>query len=584
METSDHFQVKHFLLACSHVNDSTIIDKTIDSVGYSMTFKSENGGTVLVSEPRSSKTSISNTFKPLVCGDNQDFNPTESMFLGNGIHIKKKANGSYLLASSLSGLPALFIYKDSKFSIISDNIDSIAKLPFTSLHYDFQAVHELAMIGFPIKHRTLFKEITIIPAGSLVSVSDNKIDIKEASWQPSYEDHFDNNSQYVDKMSDLMQSAIKRMNIEHSFLSLTAGLDTRAILASLAINNKIIPAFTISGSRLTLDAMRGKQLCEYYHTPYQIVSIDNALPENLPEYAMRASRYSGGLSSIEQATEIYFYEMAGTNFEGRLSGNLGNQVGRSGSEGIGMRDASIDVLHSDLKNHKNSNDERHWFFQANTTADLLDPGFLIKRENLFAQINNYSIGHEMLTQQTPYADRELINTKFSEPQSNRDHPQTMSAIKFRDLKHRIIGQSLDHSFQCKVVQMAGGKVATCPINWGWTTDGGFSAGGLYYGSKAFADIAIGNKLDRIPGMKQLLNASGIKGFSSFHTQHTLYTKSMQHFIKEMLLKQSVRESGLFNNARLDELISNGLSDISNYSEVVLTLDLALATENFGARV
>ena len=70
---------------------------------------------------------------------------------------------------------------------------------------------------------------------------------------------------------------------------------------------------------------------------------------------------------------------------------------------------------------------------------------------------------------------------------------------------------------------AGDFVANCPINWGWKVAGGYSPAGLYYGAKAFTDIVVGNRLDRVPGAGRLLELSGIKGFSSFHTrQHRVH--------------------------------------------------------------
>lgn len=178
----------------------------------------------------------------------------------------------------------------------------------------------------------------------------------------------------------------------------------------------------------------------------------------------------------------------------------------------------------------------------------------------------------------------LIEGKYREPLATRDNPVSIKAIKMRDLKHRLLGQSPARSFQCRTVQRAGGAVASTPINWGWTTRGGFSVKGLYYGFKAFSDIVIGNRLNRIPGMPFLLKASGIKGFSSFHTQHILYTQDMQQYIKEVFSRKGVRECGLFDTERLDYLINHGFSGTSHYHEIVLTLDLALASENFSATV
>ena len=274
---------------------------------------------------------------------------------------------------------------------------------------------ELVKIGKPINHRTLFREIGIVPAGSLVTISEGRVQVKEGVWQPQEAPGFNTSDDYLEAMVDAMQASIARMDLGRSFLSLTAGLDTRAILAVLAMQDKLLPAFTISGSSPTLDAMRARQLSKAYGFPHTLVSIDQCSEDKLPEYTVLASRYSGGLNSIEQAIELYFYELAGPGYTGRLSGNLGNQVGRSGTEGTGVRDAPTTSLGSFIDEYLQAWDNRHWFFKANPDKDLLSPHFIVPRENLFAQLGNYCIGHEFVTQQTPYADRTLIDLKYREP-------------------------------------------------------------------------------------------------------------------------------------------------------------------------
>lgn len=573
--------IKHFLVVCPHGLGPNLLKTTIESINFPVKKNVAQCGTLFSALPRSRSSKVFSL--PAVCGDDQDIDLEESPFLGNGILIRCPDEGELEIASSLTGLPPLYLYQDDYCSVISNNIESISKLPCCSLHFDIQAVVELARIGNPINYRTLFKEIRIIPAGSLVSINNKSVRVKENIWQPQKASQFQGIDSYLEEMATTMQTSIRRMDLRKSFLSLTAGLDTRAIIATLLMQDKLIPSFTISGSRPTLDAMRAWQLCEAYGIPHTTVEVDSTLNEKLPGYSVSASLYSGGLLSFEQASELYFYDTAGPDYLGRLSGNLGNQVGRSGTEGTSTRRAPTTSLAPDIRNQPGSfSGDGHWFFEVNREADLLSPQFIIPREYLFRAAGNYSIGHEHVIQQTPYADRTLIDIKYREPSFSRGKPNSIKGIKLRDLKHRFIGQSSKKSFQCRVIKKSGGFSAACPINWGWKVDGGFSPGGLFYGARAFSDIMIGNKLNSVPGANKLLRVSGIKGFSGFHTRQGLYTSSMQNFIKDLFHKKTVLDSGLFEKNRLEYLCCDGLKDESNYDEIVLTLDLALATENFGA--
>lgn len=574
--------VKHFLILCLREPAQGIVDGIQASSDLPSRLLQFSHGAAIFVETRSD--TDADPALPFVCGDNQDLDRDGSEFLGNGILVQDAGNFGLRITSSLTGLPPLYRYEDDNCTVLANSIDNIARLPCCSLHFDTQSVLELVKIGKPINHRTLFREIGIVPAGSLVTIADGTVRVRQDVWQAQAANGFDSADDYLDAMVATMQASIARMDLDRSFLSLTAGLDTRAILAALVMQDKLLPAFTISGSSPTLDAMRARQLSGAYRFPHTLVSIDQDIEDRLPEYTARASRYSGGLNSIEQATELYFYELVGPGYTGRLSGNLGNQVGRSGTEGTGVRDAPTTSLGRFIDEHVKAWDDRHWFFKANPDKDLLSPHFIVPRENLFALLGNYCIGHEFVTQHTPYADRTLIDMKYREPPSSREYPDGIRAIKLRDLKHRILGQSVKRSFQCRVVQQAGGFVANCPINWGWRVAGGYSPAGLYYGGKAFADVALGNRLDRVPGAVKLLQLSGIRGFSSFHTRHIVYTAGMQEFIKDLFHKTSVLECGLFDRQRMAELCGGSMTDELLYDELVVTLDLAMAAENFRASV
>ena len=59
---------------------------------------------------------------------------------------------------------------------------------------------------------------------------------------------------------------------------------------------------------------------------------------------------------------------------------------------------------------------------------------------------------------------------------------------------------------------------------------------------------------------------------------------MQDFVRDLFQSATVLDCGLFNRQRLAELSGSSLTDESLYDELVVTLDLALAAENFRASV
>ena len=146
-----------------------------------------------------------------------------------------------------------------------------------------------------------------------------------------------------------------------SLFALTGGLDTRAILAVLSEASIKLTAYTVTGDKtLCLDARRARELCRAYGWPHFVVPLDQAFLRDLPTYVAEASRLSGGLASVDPAHEVYVYRQLKGLGSRRLSGNLGNQIGRLGLEGISERKADLSVLAHTIKIAGTSEPNEHW--------------------------------------------------------------------------------------------------------------------------------------------------------------------------------------------------------------------------------
>lgn len=519
-----------------------------------------------------------------VLGDDQDLMPNVMglQYLGNGVMLRCNTPRREIeITSSITGLPAVFIYQDNKNIIISSEIQNIAAIPGLKLEFDPKSLTELATIGHPINHRTLFKNIVIIPAGSHLKFKNDTMSVVD-NWQPSYDPAYTNWPEYIDAQINATRNAVRRLDLSQSFLSLTAGLDTRAIFALLVQENARVPAYTMSGDRVSLDAMRAGQLAQAYGLSHNKIIIDSEFVEKIPQYAVEASRLSGGLESLGQAFEVYFYNAVHNELTARISGNLGNQIGRSGTEGTGMRNANLSILNPDMRVKPPGSTGEHWFNEIFPDQKMMHPLFLIQNENLYASVGNYCIGNHFAVQQTPYADRTVINQKLRQPPIPRQANQqdAIWKIKLRDIRHRFLGQPVEYSFQRKIVKDTGGFVANCPINWGWRARGGVSVGGLIYGAMAITDAALGSRLKHYPLSGKLLKLAGIQGLSGFQEVNVLENPKTWQFVADTLLSSAFLQSGIVQSSELRGMIDSSMTGTINRSGIEFSLDVALAQHNF----
>jgi hypothetical protein len=515
-------------------------------------------------------------------GDSQDADPDHQAFLGHGVllHANLKT-GQVCIYTSLSGVPPVFVYREGKRSIVASSVRRIAALRGGQLTFDPQGLVELAAIGHPIDHRTLFRNISVIPAGVGLAIDALRGVRTVLHWQPPVEPPFRDLQEYLTAQSDALTAAVARMDLSRSFLSLTAGLDTRTILALLVRDRRTLPALTMSSIVESIDARRAAELCRSYGMTHNVIRLNEAFIQQFPECALEASRRSGGLSSFGQASEVFFYRVACNAFTARLSGNLGNQVGRSCTESARMRGVPQEILACDVISATQPLRGRHWLAEMARKNRGLGPLELIQLESLFASMGNSCIGGSYVTQQTPYADRTVISQKLREPVLRSYEIATVMALRLRDLRYRFLGDPIRTSFQRQIVASVGGMVARTPVNWGWRPAGAVSLAGIALGTLGLLDMIVNTRLARRGVASRITARIGIDGFSGFQYVDLLRERPVADFVNDTLHASAAQQSPVLNPLILRRALAKGLDDHSARATLLFALDVVLAWQNFG---
>jgi hypothetical protein len=449
----------------------------------------------------------------LVYGDDQDWR-NDDVPLGQGVRIRVLPEGDVEVVNSLTGFPPVFCYLRAGSAIVASDlgtlIDRAAQLGQT-LTADPVGLAEWIRIGQPIMHRTLVAGVQVVPAGGRLRLSAQGRWSWGPPWAPPATARFTSMAEYIDAQENAFLAAIERMDLRSTFLSLTGGLDTRAVLALLVRAERSLPCATISGRVDSLDVLGARALCRELGLEHVVVRPDDAFFADIETLTKDAVSRSGGLAGMEQAMEVYLYRCLGQHTS-RLSGNLGNQVGRSGTEGVGQRQLDPLLFTEPLRRTIASLSPRHWHSQ------ILDDGMsptlaLIQRESLFASLGNAGIGSTIAVQRSPYADRRVIELKMLEP--SVDEP-TESA-RWRDLRHRLLGPELRGSFQRSVIVKTDGPVARVPMNWGAIPAGGISPRQMLLGAGVALDALLAKESRasaRLRWMRKVFRVQGLSGFRS----------------------------------------------------------------------
>jgi len=523
----------------------------------------------------------------LIVGDDAEWEESQGkVCMGNAACLEWDAvQGSISVLSSIVAMPPIFVCRTPGAVVVTSELyllRAVAQLP---LAINPQSALELFEFGYPLGHRTLFTGVTLMPGAHCLQLDVHGGDHLTRSWNPPQPEPLSEPSSSVALQAEAFRRAVTNLHLTNSLFALTGGLDTRAVLAVLSKTAARPTACTMSGSpAVCLDARLAMALCREYRLEHVLVTLGEQYVRDLPAYVVEASRLSGGLASLDQAHEVYFNRQLNGVGSRRLSGNLGNQLARRGLEAYATRDAAFDVLNEGLARAASVQRQQHWLDSATRNSESTLLQLLLECEAPFSSIGNFSIGQHFMIQQTPYANRLLIEMALRSPlQAGASEHFKARQARLRHVGRRFFGQARAHSFQCSVIRAAGGAAAHYPINWGWRAAGGISLRGLGWGVLAFADAASTTCYASSAPIRKILSAVGASGLEEIRQSRLWLDTVLREFVNDTLRSKPVAESGLFSAAALVRVLDEHYDGINpHHATIVATLDLALARQIFVA--
>ncbi|MGH7676977.1 MAG: hypothetical protein ACRENU_00840 [Gemmatimonadaceae bacterium] len=521
----------------------------------------------------------SDALPELVLGDDSEFNAGGNVEHGaSGAPIRyDEATNELVARTSIVALPPIFLYRGGRTTAIASDIHLLVDVLGARLELEPRGVTELGHFGHPVDHRTLYRGVEIVAGGSRLRLGRRGAAVERVWRLPARAPLAW--PEFLEAQIDAFTRHVQAIDVSQSFLSLTAGLDTRTVFAALAQQHRLITAATMTGVRRSLDARIAGRLCRAYGIQHDAITFDDQFVRTLPAFVEQASRLSGGLASLDQAPEVYLYDQLGGRFAARLSGNLGNQVGRGGTEGVSVRAARLDILAPRLR-HAPPGD--HWLLAHLDQDETTTLEFILQREIPFTLVSNFCVGNHFAAQQSPYASHALIATLARRPADRAGAPSgSRLRMRLRDLRHRFLGEPESHSFQRTLVRRIGGFVADCPVNWGWRPSGGVSPAGLALGAATLAGMFARAKGLDGGLLRKPLAWSGLPALHDFREARRWLRNELHDFTLDTLGSSAIRDADLFDEGVLRATLDDhfqGRRD--HYHTVTFALDLALAHRTF----
>lgn len=196
---------------------------------------------------------------------------------------------------------------------------------------DGRAMAELVTCGCVLEDRTLFPNIQVLPPGSAWTWRNGIAPVKSRYFRPEeweQQEPLDEETYYRHLKSVFSRNVTQYLHSDQRLaVSLTAGLDTRVILAWASPAQDSLPFYTFGGIyRDSHDVRVARKLAKQLHQPHEVIRVDQEFLSKFPHYAERTIYISDGAASVSRASNLYVNEKARAIAPVRLTGNYGGEV------------------------------------------------------------------------------------------------------------------------------------------------------------------------------------------------------------------------------------------------------------------
>jgi asparagine synthase (glutamine-hydrolysing) len=365
----------------------------------------------------------------------QRYDESEDKFLGSlngwfcGIAIDLDLR-KITLFNDRYGMSRVYLYEGADEFIFASEAKSILRIRPALRTIDPGAMSQYLRYNCVMGNMTLFKGISLLPPASSWSFTccagpqkQKYFDYADWERQPTMgpKDFYEKFESTVSKVFLAYMDGVQPVAV-----SLTAGLDTRLILASVEDKTRPLPCYTFGGLwGETYDIRAARKLAAICNQPYEAIRISEQFLQEFPNYATKSVYISDGTHDAFGAHDVYFNEIAHRIAPIRLTGKFGSEVVRT-RKLIPTWDVPRNLVQSSFLPFL---DETPSFEHFTRTTHPLSR--VVSEEIPWYEFGRVAVEQSKVIMRTPYMDNELVKLMYQAPPGVRSS---------RDLQIRYIKQ------------------------------------------------------------------------------------------------------------------------------------------------
>ena len=484
--------------------------------------------------------------------------------LFSGVVIDKRQKEIFLF-NDRYGVERIYWHEaDHDFYFASEAKALLKALPQLR-EFDNEGVAQFLAFGCTTGTRTLFRDINLLPGGSLWCFQGGKCRKQQYFLPQEWESQSRlSNEAFEATFEQTFKRILPRYfnpTLESGIgISLTGGLDTRLIMACAPDSIRDATCYTFSGETAeTLDDRLAARIAKACGLEHSLLRIGPDFFSDFPSHVDRTVFVTDGCAGPTGAHEIYFNQQARELAPVRLTGNYGSELFR-GISTFKPRRFTPDLFEREFARHLAQLSES-MPFQSEHRAT-----FTAFREiplNLFGTL---LAARSQVVFRTPYLDNEMVALAYQNPEPLSRSPRT--ALRVIHKNNAALGRiGSDMGFRAN--------------------DGPLRARARYLFHRTTFKLdyiyneGLPNWLSSLdPVFTRVGFGTGILGLHKYLHYRRWFRRELASYLREVMQQMQTRQSVLWNHNFLRRIVEEHTSGRRNHVgeiNAVLTLEAVQRT-------
>lgn len=327
----------------------------------------------------------------------------------------RDGDSKLVLFNDRYGFSRVYIHQGPEGFFFASEAKALLKVLPGLRQFDPQGLGEWFSCGCTLQNRTLFRGVSLLPAGAAWTFSRDGQVSKGTYFQPSTWEQQPALSApaYEEQLQEIFPRVLRRYltGSQPVGMSITGGLDGRMIMAWADSPPGQLPCYTFNGPyRDCADVRLGRRVAEACAQPHQVIPVGDGFLKEFPTLAAQAVSVSDGEMDVSGAVELYVNRLARAIAPVRLTGNYGSEILRGN---VAFRPAALadGLISAELSPSVRAASATYALERA---CDRLS--FIAFKQVPWHHHARLAVEQSQLTVRSPFLDNDLVSLVYRAPQ------------------------------------------------------------------------------------------------------------------------------------------------------------------------